>query len=258
MTSSTDDMPRDDGYVPARAMFIFAHPDDIEFGCAGTAARWTAAGARVAYVLVTSGDVGIDTPGMTRERATEIREREQIEAAGAVGVTDVTFLREADGTVVNTLELRKRLVREIRRFRPEVVVTFDPSALFISDTYVNHPDHRAVGTAAIDAAFPASGQPLVFAELEEEEGLKAHKVRKLFVVTFDDSASTIVDISDAIDAKLDALGRHTSQFTEWDPTDMVRKWAAEAATGTPHEFVERFRAITLIRDEEWERRSALD
>lgn len=245
----------DDGYIPTRAMFIVAHPDDIEFGCAGTAARWTAGGAEVAYVLVTSGDVGIDVPGMTRERATQIREAEQSAAAAEVGVADVTYLREPDGMVVNTLDLRKRLVREIRRFKPEVVLTFDPTAMFVADTYVNHPDHRAVGSAAIDAVFPASGQPLVFPELEAE-GLRAHKVRKLFVIQFGTPGATVVDISGTIDAKLRALRCHESQLSEWNPEEMIREWAAGAAKDTPHDYVESYRVVTLITDEEWERRSS--
>ena len=108
-------------YVPESAMVIVAHPDDIEFSCAGTIARWTQKGARVAYVICTSGDVGIDEAGMTREKAARIREAEQIEAARIAGVDDVVFLREPDGMLQATLELRKKLVREIRRFRPEVV-----------------------------------------------------------------------------------------------------------------------------------------
>ena len=246
---------KDDGYVPTRAMFIVAHPDDIEFGCAGTVARWTAGGAEVAYVLVTSGDVGIDKPGMTRERATEIREAEQTAAAAEVGVTDVTYLQEPDGMVVNTLDLRKRLVREIRRFKPEVVATFDPTAMFIAETYVNHPDHRAVGEAAVDAVFPASGQPLIFPELEDE-GLSAHKVRKLFVVAFGSPGTTVVDITDTMDTKLNSLRKHTSQLGEWDPEEMLREWASNAAKDTPHDYVESFRVVTMVNDEEWEKRVA--
>ena len=120
-------------YTPESAMAIVAHPDDIEFGCTGTIARWVKGGARVAYVLCTSGDVGIDEPGMTRERATEIREAETRAAAAVAGVTEVVFLREPDGLLQATLELRKKLVREIRRFRPEVVVCGDPTIVLAGD-----------------------------------------------------------------------------------------------------------------------------
>ncbi|MFN2152510.1 MAG: PIG-L deacetylase family protein, partial [Anaerolineales bacterium] len=110
-------------YIPESAMAIVAHPDDIDFSCAGTLARWAKAGARISYVLCTSGDVGIADPGMTREKAIEIREAEQNEAARIAGATEVIYLREPDGMLVASLELRKKLVREIRRFRPEVVIT---------------------------------------------------------------------------------------------------------------------------------------
>ena len=156
-------------YTPESAMVIVAHPDDIEFTCVGTVARWVKGGARAAYVLCTSGDVGIDEPGMTRAWATEIREAEAWAAAEIAGVTDVVFLREPDGLLQATLELRKKLVREIRRFRPEVVIAGDPVVLWPDDEYpLNHPDHRAAALAALDAVFPAAGQPNLFEELAEE------------------------------------------------------------------------------------------
>jgi len=247
---------RDDGYVPTRAMVIMAHPDDIEIGCGGTIARWTAAGCAVAFVLVTSGDAGIDRPGMTRAEATTIREAEQRAAAAVLGVSDVVFLREPDGLVENTMALRGRLVRHLRRFRPEAVVTMDPAALWVAEDYVNHPDHRAVGQAAIDAVFPASGQPNAFEELAGE-GLRAHKVRLLYAVAFGPGvANAVVDIGDTLERKLEALRCHASQFGDWNPEPQVRQWAAEAAQGTPHAAAERFRRVRLITDEEWARRQA--
>ncbi|MBK5109064.1 MAG: PIG-L family deacetylase, partial [Anaerolineales bacterium] len=135
-------------YTPGSAMVIVAHPDDIEFGCAGTIARWSQAGSRIAYVLCTSGEVGIAEQGMTKEKAAKIREKEQHAAAETVGVKDVTFIREPDGMLEPTLELRKKLVREIRRFKPEIVICDDPTVVWVDETYINHPDHRAAATAA--------------------------------------------------------------------------------------------------------------
>src|SRR4030042_5596197 len=109
-------------YIPESAMAIVAHPDDIEYSCAGTLARWAKAGAHITYVLCTSGDVGIDEPGMTREKATQIREAESLEAARIAGVKEVIFLREPDGLLQPPLELRKKIVREIRKYRPEVIL----------------------------------------------------------------------------------------------------------------------------------------
>ena len=237
-------------YAPKRAMVIVAHPDDIEFGCAGTVARWVKAGAEVCYVLCTSGDVGIAKPELTRAQVTEIREAEQLAAAEVLGVKDVIFLREPDGTLVNTLDLRKRLVREIRRFRPEVVVCLDPTLFFVSsNTYINHPDHRAAGTAAVDAVFPAAGQPHVFEELAEE-GLAAHKVRKLYIDSWG-NGDTFVNITDTIDLKLAALRKHVSQMGEWDPEPMLREWSGEAAKGKEMQYAESFRVITLVSDDDW-------
>jgi len=241
-------------YTPKRAMIIVAHPDDIEFGCVGTVARWVRDGAQVCYVLVTSGDVGIATPGMTKAQATEIREAEQLAAAEVVGVKEVVFFREPDGMVENTMALRKRLVREIRRFRPEAVITGDPMMLWVGGEYINHPDHRAVAGAAIDAIFPAAGQPNLFEELAEE-GLKAHKVRKVFVQRWDQDAThdTYINISDVMDLKIEALKKHVSQMGEWDPTEMVKKWSADAAKGKEMSYAESFRVVTLVSDTDFEK-----
>lgn len=231
-------------YVPESAMAIVAHPDDIEFSCAGTLARWAGLGARISYVLCTSGDVGIDTPGMSRAQATEIREAEQRAA-------EVIFLREPDGLLQATLELRKRLVREIRRFRPEVVVCGDPTIVWAGNDYINHPDHRAAATAALDATFPAAGQPNLFEDLESE-GLKAHKPRKVYVTSWD-TADVFVNISETIGVKIAALREHKSQMKDWDPEPSLRRWAAERAQGKEMEYAEGFRVVTLVNDEDWEK-----
>jgi LmbE family N-acetylglucosaminyl deacetylase len=242
-------------YVPESAMAIVAHPDDIEFSCAGTMARWAKAGARISYVLCTSGDVGIAEPGMTHERATEIREFESRNAAEIAGVTEIIFLREPDGMLQATMELRKRLVREIRRFKPEVVVTGDPNQLF-SDDYLNHPDHRAASLAAIDAIFPASGQPNLFEDIEQEFGYKAHKPRKTFITSWENS-TYFVDITDTIEVKIQALRAHKSQMGDWDPTEMIKKWSSERARGKEMEYAESYRVIQMINDEEWEKQKKM-
>jgi LmbE family N-acetylglucosaminyl deacetylase len=238
-------------YVPESAMAIMAHPDDIEFTCVGTLARWAKAGARIIYVLCTSGDVGIDKPGMTREQATEIREAESRQAAEIAGAHDIVFLREPDGLLVATLELRKRLVREIRRYRPEVVVTGDPTSLWSGDDYINHPDHRAAATAAIEAVFPAAGQPHVFQELENE-GLCAHKVRKVYATSWE-HVDQYVSIAKTIKIKVAALRAHKSQMGDWDPEPMIKEWAAKSAKGKEMRYAESFRVVTLIDEETWKK-----
>jgi LmbE family N-acetylglucosaminyl deacetylase len=242
-------------YVPESAMAIVAHPDDIEFSCVGTLARWAKAGARVSFVLCTSGDVGIDEPGMTRARAAEIREAEEREAARIAGASEVIFLREPDGMLQPTLELRKKLVREIRRFRPEVIITGDPTVVWAGPNYINHPDHRAAAMAAIEAAFPAAGQPNVFEELEEE-GLRAHKPRKVYVNVWENNAEVFINIGETIDIKIQSLLAHKSQMKEWDPSPSIREWAAGAAKGKEMEYAEAYRVVTLIDDEAWEKLKA--
>ncbi len=239
-------------YTPGRVMVIMAHPDDIEFSCAGTIARWVKEGAEVSYVLVTSGDVGIADLSISREDAMEIREKEQRAAAEVIGVKEVIFFREPDGMVENTMALRKRLVREIRRFKPEAVVVTDPTVLWAGEGYINHPDHRAVGAAAVDAIFPAAGQPHLFQDLREE-GLEAHKIRKVYAMNWGEGGktTTYINISDTIDLKIEALKKHVSQLNDWDPSEMMRNWSAEAAKGMEMAYAESYRVVTLENDENW-------
>ena len=240
----------DNFYSPESALVIVAHPDDIEFSCAGTVARWVKNGARVVYLLCTSGEVGIAENGMTKKRATEIREAEQREAAELVGVNDVVFLREPDGMLQPTLELRKKIVREIRRYLPEVVVCGDPTIVWAGDSYINHPDHRAAATAAIDAVFPAAGQPNLFQELEQE-GLLAFKPRKVYGTGWNQS-DLFVNITETIDLKIAALRAHKSQMKDWDPEPRIKEWAAERAKGKEMSYAEAFRVVNLLSDEDWE------
>lgn len=238
-------------YCPESAMAIVAHPDDIEFSCAGTLARWARLGSRISYVLCTSGDVGIDEPGVTREQAAKIREEEQLEAAKIIGAEEVIFLREPDGLLQPTLELRKKLVHEIRRFRPEAIVCGDPTIVWAGNDYINHPDHRAAAWAALDAAFPAAGQPNLFQEFEAE-GIYAHKPRKVYVISWGE-ADVFVNIEDTIDLKIAALRAHRSQMKDWDPEESIRKWAEERGTGKEMKYAEGFRVVTLVEDETWEK-----
>jgi LmbE family N-acetylglucosaminyl deacetylase len=238
-------------YTPESALVIVAHPDDIEFSCAGTIARWVQKGSRVVYLLCTSGEVGIAENGMTKKRAAEIREAEQLAAAKIVGVKDVVFLREPDGMLQPTLELRKKIVREIRRFHPETVVCGDPTIVWAGDSYINHPDHRAAATAALDAIFPAAGQPNLFQELEQE-GIFAFKPRKVYVTGWDQS-DLYINISNTIDLKIEALRAHKSQMKDWDPEPRIKEWAAERAKGKEMMYAEAFKVVTLVSDEDWEK-----
>jgi len=230
---------------PQRALFIAAHPDDIEFAAAGTAAKWIQAGTRVRYVLVTSGDVGSFTPGITHEEVARIREAEQRAAAGVIDMdeSDVVFLGYRDGQVEPTLTLRCDLVREIRRFKPGTVVCFDPTRLYAGRGYINHPDHRAVGQAALDAAC-AAGFPLGFTELRQQ-GFEPHAVQEI-LITFAARSDTWIDITDTLDLKLEALRQHVSQFpADQIPAALLCEWASECGKPAGFRYAEAFRRIVL-------------
>ncbi len=246
-TPASDSQP----YVPESAMAVVAHPDDVEFSCAGTLALWARAGARVSLVLCTSGDVGIAREDITRQEAAALREAEAEAAARVIGAAEIRFLREPDGMLQATLELRKKLVREIRRFRPEVLVTGDPTVVWTGANYINHPDHRAASLAALEAAFPAAGQPHLFEELAAE-GLTAHKIRKVYVTNWRDG-DVWVAIDGTIDVKVAALKAHASQMGDWDVETNIKQWAAERAKDHGMQYAEIFRVVTLESDESWEK-----
>ena len=166
---------------PDRALVVAAHPDDIEYGCAGTVARWVQEGAHVAYCLVTNGAAGSSDPDMTRERLAALREAEARAAAKVVGVERVEFLGYEDGLLEPTLEVRERIVRVIRQVRPEVIVTSDPTTWYVADRYVNHPDHRAAGAATLAAVIPGADTRLAYPELLDEGARAGQADRRLAV-----------------------------------------------------------------------------
>lgn len=231
-------------YVPKRALFIVAHADDIEFGCAGTVARWTAAGAHVTYCIVTDNGSGSDDPEMTRERLSGIREAEQRAAAAVCGVHDVVFLGYPDGTVVPSLELRRDLVRVMRQAKPDVLVTMDPTMLFTpSNDYINHPDHRAVCQTALDAVFPAAQNRNFFPELLAE-GHEPHKVTYVYLV-FTDKATVTIDTTATFPLKLAALKEHMSQVTEEEIDRLIGTWDKQTGAAAGFEYGESYRVIKI-------------
>jgi LmbE family N-acetylglucosaminyl deacetylase len=236
-------------YVPERAMFIYAHPDDIEFGVAGTAAKWIKAGSEITYVLLTDGNVGSHQDGISPAELAQIRREEQTAAADVVGAKCV-FLGHDDGLLQPTLEIRKELVRLIRRYRPVAVVCGDPTLYFPSDSYINHPDHRAAAQVALDAVFPASEMSMLYPDLADE-GLSGHKVNFVYVNWGQDN-NVYIDISDSIDLKIEALRQHKSQLGEWDPEDRIREWNSDIGKKVGFEYAEAFRRITLKPLEEEE------
>lgn len=230
-------------YIPERAMFIFAHPDDIEFSSAGTAALWAKYGSDVCYVVLTDGNIGSHDRDMTAEKLAEIRREEQTAAAKVAGAT-VTYLGEPDGLLQPTPALRKKLVRLIRQHRPNVVVCGDPT-YYYGETYINHPDHRNAALVALEAVFPSADSPLIFPELVTEEELEPHKVNYVYITSNGPEATLYIDISETVDTKIRALREHKSQLKEWDPEERVRNWTADVGKRVGFDHAEGFKKITL-------------
>ncbi|MCZ7666188.1 MAG: PIG-L family deacetylase [Chloroflexi bacterium] len=194
-------------------MFIYAHPDDIEFGVAGTAAVWAKHGCEVTYVVITDGNVGSHEAGVSAAQLAEIRRAEQTAAAEVVGASCI-FLGYDDGLLEPTLALRKQLVRLLRQYRPNAVVCGDPTLYFPGDNYINHPDHRAAAQVALDAVFPAAEMHLLYPDLAEE-GLEPHKINYVYISRPVSGPNYYVDISETMALKIEALRRHVSQLGEW-------------------------------------------
>ncbi len=240
------ELQRDDR-IPQRVLVIAAHPDDIEFGCAGSIARWVAAGAQVTYCIVTDGAAGSNDPSVQAPVLAHQRREEQQTAAAVVGVSDVRFLNYRDGSLQATLDLRRDLTRLIREVRPERVVCQDPTTVFVNGTYINHPDHRAVGEAAIYAVFPSAATRLIFPELLDE-GLEPHQVKELYLdLTLE--PTVYVDISETLERKIAALLCHRSQVNE-EAARWVREWAAETGKRAGCAYAEAFRVVRLVEEEQ--------
>jgi LmbE family N-acetylglucosaminyl deacetylase len=227
---------------PRHALVVVAHPDDIDFGMAGTVATLTAAGTEVTYCLVTSGEAG-PPDDMDRDELRELREREQTAAAAEVGVTDLRFLHLPDGRLEPNLALRRDISRVIRQVRPDLVIAQSGMRTYDS-VYRNHPDHLAVGEATASAVYPDSRNRWAHTELLAEE-LEPHAVERMWIGGGE--PNHFVDITDVFDRKLAALRRHASQVSGFEDLDgLLRNWAAGnavAAGWPPGRLAEAFRQI---------------
>lgn len=231
--------------VPDRILVVTAHPDDVDFGVAGSVAVWTDAGAVVTYCVVTDGDAGGFDPAVPRREIPRIRRAEQTAAAAEVGVKDLVFLGYPDGRLQVTLELRRDLARVIRQVRPDRVVAQSPERLW-DRIFASHPDHLAAGEAAICAVYPDARNPFTFPELLEE-GLEAWTVPEVWLMA-SAGADTFVDVTDTFDRKLAALRAHVSQETDRDGKleERLRGWLtanASAAGLDEGRLVEAFRRV---------------
>lgn len=225
-----------------RYLVVTAHPDDADYALGGSVAVWVDEGHEVFYLICTKGEAGFADPGMGILARQDIRMREQYAAASILGVSKVVFLDYPDGILQPTLALRRDITRAIRTIRPDIVVTGDPLAIFYGD-YLNHPDHRAASEACLAAVFPSACTPSIFPELLEE-GLQPHRVKEVYLA-WPNNPNLYIDISNAIDRKIDALRAHRSQVNSYDIEADVRRVAAEVGRPKGIPYAEAFRRITL-------------
>lgn len=234
----------DDGEI-GRVLVVMAHPDDVDFGCSGTVATWTGRGIEVTYLLVTDGDAGGYDDAITRQEMAVLRREEQRAAAKAVGVEDVRFLGYPDGRVEPTLGLRRDIARAIRQVRPDRVLTQSPERNY-ERIHPSHPDHRAVGGAALDAVYPDARNPYAFPELLGVEGLEAWTVREVWL-SGGPTPDHYVDVTETYERKLAALRAHASQTSHMEDLEgMIRGWMtgnAQAAGLVEGRLAESFQVV---------------
>lgn len=232
--------PRPDGSgeEPSRALVIAAHPDDADFGAAGTVYLWAQQGWQFYYLVCTDGSKGSEDESLTTARLIEMRRQEQRDAAKLLGVEDVFFLDYVDGELTPSRAFLGDVVRIIRQVRPHAVFTHDPETIIVNDAFVNHADHRATGLTAIDAIYPAARDRLNFPE-HLSEGLQPHKVSQIYIWG-SPQANFEVDITEVIDKKTQALVAHTSQFEPGFVSEILERWK------TPDgRYTESFRRVVM-------------
>lgn len=230
-----------------RILVVAAHPDDIDFGVAGSVASWTEQGIDVAYCIITDGDAGGSDLSVSRADMARIRREEQTAAAACVGVTDLSFLGHPDGRLESTMEVRRDIARVIRRVKPQRVVGSSPERNW-ERIFASHPDHLAAGVATIAAVYPDARNPFAHPELLEA-GLEPHTVEEIWMMAFP-TPNTWVDVTDQFDRKIEALQCHRSQVGGWEGLgEAMRQWGSAIARqgGLPEgRFAEAFRVMSAV------------
>ncbi len=226
-----------------RAMVVVAHADDAEWGCSGTVAKWCAQGWEVVYVLCTDGSKGTEDPELTGQELVKIRQKEQLDASQVLGLHQVVFLGYEDAMLQPSIELRRDIAREIRRYRPDILVCMSPLRDLNGDGYIGHPDHLASGEAALAAVFPSARDRLTFPELLEE-GLEPHKVAEVWIMD-QDNADQYVDVTDYMDTAIAALQAHASQVVGEDIAKHMRNWRSKTGTKVGFAYAEGFKRYRL-------------
>lgn len=224
---------------------VAAHPDDLDFAAGGTIAKLAADGTEVYYLILTNGSRGTDDATRDAEELTHKRRQEQHAAASSLGVKDVFFCDYQDGELVNTADVRRDIVRHIRKIKPDLVITLDPSMIYAAEMgFVNHPDHRAAGQATLDATYPLARDRWSFPELEQE-GLQPHKTATLLLANFTEH-NYCVDITDTLDSKVRALMEHVSQVGPLEQSrPMLEKMAVSAGRSIGCDMAEPFIRIDI-------------
>ena len=239
------DKTQDTWDTPQKVLVILAHPDDPEFFCGATTARWVRAGHHVEYCLLTCGDKGTKDLTLASEELCSIRQEEQRAAARVLGVETIHFLNYPDGYLVPNIDLRRDITRVIRTIRPDILVTCDPQTLFTANAGLNHPDHRAAGQATLDAVFPSARDHLSFIELWKDEKLEPHVVREVWV-SGTLQPDVILDVTETWETKIEALYEHKSQIG--DPEKLAERMRnRRTADSTPENprYEEKFRRLIL-------------
>lgn len=229
---------------PKIVLGIAAHPDDLDVIAGGTIARFASQGAEVHYLILTDGGKGSDDPAMTSAQLTELRHTEQQTALKIVGGSSIAFLDYPDGELEITMELKKQIVKTIRKLKPDTVITMDPTVIYSAEKgIINHPDHRAAGQAVLDAVFPLARDRLTFPDLYEQ-GYLPHKVSTILLSNFNKS-NYAVDITDTFDLKFEALKAHVSQFGNIDDSSWLKEMARQQGEAAGFELAESFVRIDV-------------
>ena len=225
-----------------RVLVFSAHPDDLDYGCSGTVAKWTKEGREVHYCILTDGSKG-KFDKISDNKIVKIREKEQTNAAKVVGAKNVIFLREKDGELENTKELRKKLVKVIRRIKPDIILSPDPSNRSFDNFYRFHRDHRVAGEAVFDALYPAAGSPAFFPELTKQ--YPPHRINESWFYATD-KPNVFVDISGMINKKLEALKQHKSQIIDFKEIEQrIKSWGRKFGERAKVKYAEGFRKVGL-------------
>lgn len=232
-------------FQPKIVLAVFAHPDDVDFGAAGSIAKWRKSGAKIYYLVATRGCKGSADPKMDPQKLRKVRQKEQLAAAKLLGVSQVFFLDHIDGELEPTLKLKEEIVKVIRRVKPDTVLTFDPKMRYSAlRGYINHPDHLAVGEATMAAVYPLARDRLTFPS-HTKIGLNPHKVKEIILTSFEEQ-NFFVDITDTLDKKLAAIKCHRSQYEDFLKLGkIIRQWARFTGKKISVQYAEGFKRITI-------------